>query len=104
MSLGLDIGSKTIKLVELAKEGNSYRLKASGIVGYKGMTLAAAKDDKELVPLAEAIKKLYKEAKVGTREVAIALPEPQVFTRTIRFPLLTDSEIASAVKWEAEQY
>jgi type IV pilus assembly protein PilM len=27
-----------------------------------------------------------------------------VFTRTIKFPLLTDSEIASAVKWEAEQY
>ena len=104
MGLGIDIGTKTIKMVELAKEGQKYRLKASGIVGFKGKSFEQAKDDKELAPLAEAIKKLYKEAKVSTRDVAIALPEPQVFTRTIKFPLLTDSEIASAVKWEAEQY
>jgi type IV pilus assembly protein PilM len=104
MGLGIDIGSKTIKLVELAKDGQNYRLKASGVVGFKGKTIEATKDDKELAPLAEAIKKLHKEAKVGTRDVSIALPEPEVFTRTIRFPLLTDAEISSAVKWEAEQY
>ncbi len=104
MSVGIDIGSKTIKIVELAKEKDRFRLKASGIVGYTGKTPEQVKDDKEMVPLAEAIKKLYKEAKISSRDVAIALPEPQVFTRTIKFPTLTDSEIASAVKWEAEQY
>lgn len=104
MGVGLDIGSKTIKLVELAQEGNTFRLKASGIVGYKGRSLEQSKDDKEMAVLAEAVKKLHKEAKVSSRDVAIALPEPQVYTRTIKFPLLTDAEIASAVKWEAEQY
>lgn len=104
MSVGLDIGSKTIKIVELSKEGGKLRLKASGIVGYKGKSPDQAKEDKEIVPLADAIKKLHKEAKIGSRDVTIALPEPQVFTRTIKFPLLTDAEIASAVKWEAEQY
>ncbi|HLC83616.1 MAG TPA: pilus assembly protein PilM, partial [Bacteroidia bacterium] len=104
MGLGLDIGSKTIKMVELAKDGNVFRLKASGIVGYKGVSPDLAKDEKEMAPIAEAIKKLHKEARVTLRDVAIALPEPQVFTRTIKFPLLTDAEIASAVKWEAEQY
>ena len=104
MSVGLDIGSKTIKIVELSKEKDRFRLKASGIVGYTGKTPEQVKDDKEMVPLAEAIKKLYKEAKISSRDTAIALPEPQVFTRTIKFPTLTDSEIASAVKWEAEQY
>jgi len=34
----------------------------------------------------------------------VALPEQLVFTRAIKFPLLTDQEIAQAVKWEAEQY
>lgn len=104
MSVGLDIGSKSIKVVELDKEGQSFRLRASGIVGHKGKTLEVLKEDKEFVVLADAIKKLHKEARISSREVAIALPETQVYTRTIRFPLLTDTEVASAVKWEAEQY
>jgi type IV pilus assembly protein PilM len=104
MSVGLDIGSKTIKIVELARDGSNFRLKASGIVGHKGKTPELIKDDREYALLAESIKKLHKEAKISSREVTIALPETQVYTRTIRFPLLTDSEIASAVKWEAEQY
>lgn len=104
MSVGLDIGSKSIKIVELAKEKGGHRLRASGIVGYQGPTPEKVKNEKELNPLAEAIKKLHKEARIASKEIAIALPESLVFTRTIKFPLLTDTEIASAVKWEAEQY
>ncbi|MFH1971245.1 MAG: type IV pilus assembly protein PilM, partial [Patescibacteria group bacterium] len=61
-------------------------------------------DEKELADLALLIKKLHKEAKISSKEVVIALPEEKVFTRVIQFPLLTDQEIASAIKWEAEQY
>lgn len=104
MSVGLDIGSKSIKMIELSREGSSLKLRASGIIGYKGVSPEHAKSDNELVPLAEAIKKLHREAKISSKEAIIALPESQVYTRTIRFPLLTDAEIASAVKWEAEQY
>src|ERR1035437_3742999 len=102
--VGIDIGSKTIKIVELSKEGSSFSLRASGIVGYNGVTADKLTDDKDLASLSQIIKKLYSEAKVSSKDVAISIPEPLVFTRTIKFPLLTDSEIASAVKWEAEQY
>jgi type IV pilus assembly protein PilM len=104
MPVGVDIGSKTIKIVELSHDGGKFSLKASGIVGHKSVTPEQIKDDKEFGVLAESIKKLHKEAKVSSKNVSIALPETQVYTRTIRFPLLTDSEISSAVKWEAEQY
>ncbi|KKQ36531.1 MAG: Type IV pilus assembly protein PilM [Candidatus Woesebacteria bacterium GW2011_GWA1_37_7] len=104
MSVGLDIGSKTIKVVELAKDGANWRLKASGIVSYKGVPPEQSKEDKELAPLSAAIKKLYKDAKISSKNVAISLPETQVFTRTVKFPPLNDAEIASAVKWEADQY
>jgi type IV pilus assembly protein PilM len=102
--VGIDIGSKTIKIVELTKEGNAFRLNGSGIVGYQGASPEHAKDEKELVAVANVIRKLHKDAKISSREVVIGLPEPQVFTRTIKFPPLTDQEISSAVKWEAEQY
>ncbi|MFH1970833.1 MAG: pilus assembly protein PilM, partial [Patescibacteria group bacterium] len=90
MGVGLDIGSKTIKIVELQKEGNSIKLNGSGVVGYKGLSPDKFKDEKELADLALLIKKLHKEAKISSKEVVIALPEEKVFTRVIQFPLLTD--------------
>ena len=102
--IGLDIGSKTIKIVELQKEGTAYTLAATGIVGYSGNSVSKMEDEREMASLAQVIKKLHSEAGVNGHDCVISIPEPQVFTRTIRFPLLTDAEIASAVKWEAEQY
>jgi type IV pilus assembly protein PilM len=104
MSVGIDIGSKTVKIVELSRHRENWRLRASGVIGHNAKTPEQTNDDKELVPLAKTIRKLYKEARISSRQVVLSLPEPHVFTRTIKFPLLTDAEIASAVKWEAEQY
>lgn len=104
MSVGLDIGSTTIKITELSQDKGKWRLKASGIVGYKGTSIDRLSDKKEYALLSEAIKRLHKEAKISSKQVAVSLPESQVFTRVIKLPLLNDSEIASAVKWEAEQY
>src|SRR5689334_15088663 len=102
--VGIDIGSKTIKIVEIKQEGQNFLLNASGVIGYSGNTIEKMVDEKEMASLAQAIKKLHSEAGVSSRDVVISVPESQVFTRAIKFPLLTDSEIASAVKWESEQY
>lgn len=104
MSVGVDVGSKTIKIVELEKEKSGFKLRASGIVGYSGASVDKLKTDKEMTPLAQTIRKLHKEAKISSKEVIVALPESQVYTRTIKFPLLNDAEVVSAVRWEAEQY
>jgi type IV pilus assembly protein PilM len=102
--LGIDIGSKTIKIVELEKNGASHSLLASGVVGYSGSTVDKMTDEKEMASLAQVVKKLCAEARVSSKEAIISIPEPMAFTRTIKFPPLSDSEIASAIKWEAEQY
>lgn len=102
--VGLDIGSRTVKVVELEKDGNSFRLISAGVVAHSGPTPDKITDEKEIVSLGEVIKKLFEEAKISSKEVIIALPEQHVFVRTIKFPALSDSEIASAVKWEGEQY
>lgn len=104
MSVGLDIGSKTIKLVEVSFDGGRNILKSAGVVGFVGTPVENVQDDKSYASLADAIKKLIHDTKVSTREVDLAIPESQSFTRVIKFPLLSDQEIASAVKWEAEQY
>lgn len=102
--VGIDIGTKTIKVVELEKNGDSYSLIASGVVGYSGTTVDKITDPKEMTSIAQIIKKLCAETKISSKEITISIPEPLAFTRTIKFPPLTDGEIASAIKWEAEQY
>lgn len=102
--VGLDIGTKTVKLVELEKEGAVFSLSASGIVGFSGNSVEKIVDDKEMSAFAQVIKKLHAETGASSRDVVISIPEQNAFTRTVTFPLLTDAEISSAVKWELEQY
>lgn len=102
--VGIDIGSKSIKIIELARSDTSWQLKFSGAVGYSGLAPEKIVDDKGLSDLAEIIKKIINQIGVTTKDVNICLPESLVFTRIIKFPLLSDEEISSAVKWEAEQY
>lgn len=100
---GLDIGSHALKVAQAEKSGDKYRLVALGIAPAPagGILSEAARD---LTSLSEGIKKLRADAKITTNNVAVALPEDKVFTRIIETPPLTEDELASAIKWEAEQY
>jgi len=104
MAVGIDIGSKSIKVVELEKKQNSWLLKGSGVVGYSGVMVENARDEKELTPLADIIRRLVKEANVSTYDVRVSLPERLSFVKVVNFPLLSDQEIDAALKWEMDQY
>jgi type IV pilus assembly protein PilM len=104
MGVGLDIGSKTIKVVELGGGGKRFILKAAGAVGYSNnIDIESIQDEKELANLAKAIKALFNDAKISSNKVSIAIPENKAYTRILKLPLLNDEEVASAVKWEAEE-
>lgn len=104
MSVGLDIGSKTIKVVELERSGEKFTLRSAGATAFNAPEFEKMQDDREMEPIANAIKKLMQDAHISGKDVHIALPENQVFTRVLKLPLLTNEEISSAVKWEAEEY
>jgi type IV pilus assembly protein PilM len=100
---GLDIGSHRLKIVQLRRKDKNYELVALGSAPStaKGLFSDAESD---LTALSEAIKKLYQEARITTQNVVTALPQDQVFTRVITMPQLSEEEMSSAIKWEAEQY
>lgn len=100
---GLDIGSHNLKVVQLKRAQDKYQLVALGSAPSPPKGLASEAES-DLTVLAEAIKRLHQEAKITTKNVATTLPEDQVFTRVITLPKLTDEELTSALKWEAEQY
>ena len=101
--IGLDIGTRAIKLVELTRQGNSIILTSAGSMPAPPKALSSSLEaDAEAV--AVAIKKLIRETGAKSRTVTIALPESQVFTRVIEMPPLTSKELSSALQWQAEQY
>lgn len=102
--VGLDIGSKTIKIVEVEKNASGHSLSATGLVAVNGISVEKFVDAKEFTSLGQVIKKLHSEAGISSKDIVISLPESICFTRTVKFPPLTDVEISSAVKWESEQY
>src|SRR5690242_17293584 len=100
---GLDIGATTMKLVSLEPRNKGYFLKAALTqpTPPKGMLSESPLDQEEM---AQAIKKIVEDAKLPVKDVTIALAENQVYTKVIEMPVLSDSELSSAIYWEAEQY
>jgi len=101
--LGLDIGSHSIKLIEIGTSGGVPQLLAAGSISTPPKALQSSLEaDHQAVAM--AIKQLIKETGAKSTSVVIALPESQVFTRVIEVPALSARELSSAISWEAEQY
>lgn len=100
---GLDIGNSYIKAVQLADSGKNKKLIALGSIPTPVGGISGG-EDVTISTVAEAIKKVIKDAKITTKNVNIALPESKIYTRVIEMPPISDEELLSAIKWEAEQY
>lgn len=100
---GLDIGTSTIKAVQLERATSALKIVGAGIASCEAKKIFSESDiDRE--DLARIIAKLLSSSSITTDKVVSALPESQIFTRVIEMPLLNEKELASAIQWEAEQY
>lgn len=104
MAIGIDIGSTYIKAVEIDGKPGSYVLRGAGIIGHNHPRPEQVKEHKEMADLADTVRKLHSTARLSSKNVNISLPEAHVFTRILKYPLISDHEVAAAIKWEAEQY
>lgn len=100
---GLDVGSYIIKAVQLAKRGDKYQLVTAAVVPSTSKGLLS-ESEADLTALATIIKKLHQDAKIRTKNVVSAIPQDQVSVKLITLPKLSEDELDSALKWEAEQY
>lgn len=103
---GLDIGSHTIKMVQIKKAGKSTKL-----LGYSNVPIPHDAIVEGIIAdpeaLAEATLSAIKKpnwGKINTRHVALALPEARVFTRIISLPIMEQEQLAEAIRWETQQY
>lgn len=100
--IGLDIGSASIKLAELAPVGKKWKLLTMASIPSPANWMSNQKANSALI--VSDIIKLCKEAGVHGRRVVIALPEEQVSSHIIELPTMDDSEVEQALQWQVEQY
>lgn len=101
--LGLDIGTQTIKAVQLSRDKNKVTLLAAGFISTPAIGLTSLNQADEQT-VGNSINRLVHEMKVSTTEAVLSLPSSKVITRVIYVPLMTERELASSIQWEAEQY
>ena len=102
--LGVDISSTSVKLLELVRTGNRYRVESYAVeplppnsVMEKNIT------DAQLV--GEAIGRAVKKSGTRTRAAACAVAGSSVITKVISMPAnLSDEELEGRIQIEADQY
>lgn len=101
--LGVDLGSSSIKIVELANFKHQPRLATYGFTEKSpdkiGATDILANTDEAALILRDIVKK----AKSTTIKAVAALPNHSVYVSILTLPALKKNELASAIRWEAKK-
>ncbi len=102
--VGLDISSSAVKLVELSRAGDGYRLDAYASEPLPPNAVADHQvKDPELV--AQSITRALRKAGTRTRQAAVAIPGSAAITKIIEMSsTLSDDEMEQQVRFEADQH
>lgn len=100
--VGLDIGSSSVKTVELRKKGSSYELINLGVESL-GQDTVVDGSIMDALSVSEAIKKIFTENKIKTKDVATAVSGHSVIVKKIAVTAASEAEVANAIDYEAQQ-
>lgn len=101
--LGIDIGSSSLKLVQLKQLKNAYTLQNVGLMPLPPEAIVdnTLMDSSSVV---EAVKKLVGSLNIKDKEVSCSISGNSVIIRQIALPSMPPEELEEQIHWEAEQY
>lgn len=108
--VGIDVGSESVKVVQLRKERERAVLETYGELkspryfqkegpAARGGFLAHLDQN-----VADLLTDIFREANVTSRRAVFGIPSTASFITVVRLPLLKTEEIASAIPFEAKRY
>lgn len=101
--VGLDIGSSSVKVIELRKKGEGYELVNMGIesLGQDAVVDGAIMDS---FTVTTAIENIFTQNKIKLKSVATAVSGHSVIVKKISVNAPSELEVANAIPYEAPQY
>lgn len=102
--IGLDISSTSIKMLELSRSGDRYRVETYAVKALPPNAVVEKNiNDQEAV--AEVIKSMVKQSKTKLKHAAVAVAGSAVITKMIDLPAgLSDDAMETQISLEADQY
>lgn len=109
-ALGIDIGSSSIKIAELAQKGNEFhltnyaKLETKNYLDHPNRALQTSSlriVEKEVIAL---IRTLLGEMKTKSNRVFLNIPAFIAFVSSIEMPMLSPNETARSLQFQARQY
>jgi type IV pilus assembly protein PilM len=100
--LGVDIGSSSIKIVQITK-GSKLELDTYGIVDIPE-PISSQTTEATVAEIATLLSNLMQRAHVTTKQAIASLPNSSVFTSVIDMPKMGEKELDSAMQYEAKKY
>ena len=101
--VGLDIGSHSIKLVELDQDKRGRLLRNFGIIGLPPGAIVDG-SIKEMEPISSAIRALFSNLKVKNRNVAASISGYSVIAKRLALSKRDEQGIEATIREEAEQH
>ncbi len=102
--LGIDISTAAIKLLELSKTGNRYKVE-NYAVSPLPQDAVVDKNIANIDVIANAIKSAVKQSGTKNKDVCVAVAGSSVMTKVITMPAsLSDEEMEEQILVEADQY
>jgi len=108
--LGIDIGTSSIKVVQLSKEGGKFKLETYGELSFLGY-LEKNKESFQTTSLKtleivtrEMLKIVLSKAEASAKNIVLAVPVFSSFTSAIELPDMPEKELTRAIEFEARKY
>jgi type IV pilus assembly protein PilM len=109
-SLGIDIGTSTIKVVELSSFAGRIKLENYGQISSKALYQKPFRTFEKSTLLlstqeiSKALKAIFEEAKIKSKKAYFSIPDYASFFTTFELPPMTQEEISFAVETEARRH
>lgn len=102
--LGLDISTSSVKLIELVRSGDTYKVEAYAAEPMPPNAIAD-KVITDVEAVGDAVRRAVKRSGSRTRLAAAAIGGASVITKTIQLPAsLSDAELGEQIEAQADQY
>lgn len=101
--VGLDIGSSSVKAIELKAAGKGFRVSALGVESVPPDSIV----DGAIIDggaVADAVRRLFSNKRFKAKDVVASLSGNSVIVKKITLPTMTEAELSESIYWEAEQY
>ena len=108
--LGIDIGTSSVKIVELSRSGERRKLENYGEITAKALYKEPFRTfDKSTLlfsnqNIARAIRAILEETKIVTRQAIFSIPDFSSFFTNFELPIMTQEELPQAITYEAKRH